>query len=87
MNAWAKTPQRVTHAKVGREAEPAQIWGQQPAARRIDLAPNVGKVPNSAAKREDIDSGSDRTSETKVQRRPDKIEGELDRVQSRALLS
>lgn len=76
-----------TYTEIGSEAEPAQVGRKQPSACRIDLTPDVGKVTYSAAESEDVDGGRDRSSKAEVQRCPDEVKSQLNRVQRCSLLS
>jgi hypothetical protein len=75
----------ASNTKVGSKAEPAQVWGKQPSAHRVDLAPDVGKIANSAAKSENIGSRRNWATHGKVQWGPDEVQGQLNTVESSTL--
>jgi hypothetical protein len=72
--------------KIRSEAEPAQVRSKEPSAHRIDLAPDIGKIANSAAESKDVDSRSDWTAHGKVQGSPDQVQSELNAVKGGTLL-
>lgn len=76
----------VTYTKIGSEAEPSQIWGEQPPGSRVNLSPDVGQVSNCATESENVDCCSNGATQAKVERRPQEVQGELDGVEGGSML-
>jgi hypothetical protein len=75
-----------TYAEIRCKADPAQVWGEQPSAGRVNLSPDIDEVGESSTKGEDVDCGGNGFTEAKVERSPHKVQGKLNSVESRSVL-
>lgn len=76
----------LTDAEIRCEAEPDQVWRHSPCCNFIHLHPNVGEISSDTSQEDDIGCSFNGTLELEEERHPDKVETELDGIQSCSLL-
>ena len=70
-----------TDTEIGSKAKPAKVWGEEPAAGRVNLTPDVGEAGHGTSQGQDIEAGGDGPAQAKVEGCPQEIQPKLDGVE------
>jgi len=73
--------------EIGSKAKPAKVWGEEPAAGRVNLTPDVGEAGHGTSQGQDIEAGGDGPAQAKVEGCPQEIQPKLDGVERGPVLS